>query len=71
LARELSATSQEMIRHFYRYDFELYDRMLELFQRRLDRVQLKGDFADYKSACAAEYKERLLDQQPMSEGCQL
>jgi hypothetical protein len=69
LASELSPSTQEMIRHFYRYDFELYERMLALFRQRLDRLELKGDFDSYKSVCAGEYKERLLDKQPMSEQC--
>ena len=67
LASELSQSSQEMIRHFYRYDFELYERMLALFQQRVDRLELKGDFETYKSVCAGEYKERLLNQRPISE----
>jgi hypothetical protein len=41
--------------------------MLALFQQRLDRLELKGDFEAYKSVCAGEYKERLLNQRPTSE----
>ena len=56
LASELSPAEQEMIRHYYRYDFELYGRMLALFRERLSRLQLGGDFDDYKVACAGEYQ---------------
>ncbi|MDQ3414115.1 MAG: hypothetical protein M3480_03945 [Verrucomicrobiota bacterium] len=67
LASELSPAAQEMIRHYYRYDFELYNHVLSLFRERLSRLQVGGEFAAYKSACAAEYKERLLDDQPVAK----
>lgn len=64
LTGELSTGEAELIRNLYRYDFALYDRMLTLFRDRLSQLQLGGDFADYKAVCAAEYKERLLQDQP-------
>jgi hypothetical protein len=67
LARELSLADQQMIRHYYRYDFELYDRMLATFKERLSRLQFGGDFADYKVACAGEYKERLLENESLAK----
>jgi hypothetical protein len=67
LVSELSAPAQQMIRHYYRYDFELYEQMLAIFKVRLSRLQLGGDFEAYKSTCAGEYKERLLEDESIAE----
>lgn len=68
LASELSPATQQMIRHYYRYDFEMYDHLLGIFRDRLGRLQLSGDFAAYKSICIGEYKERPLEEKPVTEG---
>jgi hypothetical protein len=67
LARELPATSEAMIRHFYRYDFALYEHALDLFRERLSQLELAGDFSAYKAYCAGEYKERLLVEQEAAQ----
>lgn len=67
LTNELSPAQQEMIRHYYRYDFKLYAYALALFRERLGRLEFGGDFASYKIACAREYKERLLEDQRLAD----
>ena len=67
LASELSPATEQMIRHYYRYDFEMYDHLLGIFRDRLSRLQFGGDFAAYKFICATEYKERLLKDESMAE----
>lgn len=54
-----------LIRDYFRYDFELYEHALGVFRSQCDRLQIESDSLDqYRLACAAEYKDRLLAPDP-------
>jgi hypothetical protein len=58
-ASTLASGEEELIRHVFRADFELYRRLRLAFLRRVEAMGYGTELAAYREACAAEYKDRL------------
>jgi len=65
LVTELTEDEAGAIREHYEYDFRLYEYALARFREQTLRLGLKGEvLGQYKAACKAEYKDRIVDREP-------
>ena len=57
---DVAPDTRAVLEDVFRYDFELYDRMVAVFDRRIAGLDLGPDLARYKRACESQYNDRIL-----------
>ena len=73
MAWDIPQSTQDLIRDVYSCDFEFYEWIKQRFTTQVQAAGIAGDIAAYKAACAAQYKDRLveaevLQTQPVAPG---